>query len=203
MIRSDVIAQFVAFFSMWHLPGRLSTHTAGSTLYFSHPTACCLAFFWEDFNKLCCPKKTNSLHMLRLLFSGVWYIVYLHLVVWWTGCVMRKEIIFQTLPCGQGRRGLENVSVLYGRLSPRSPVGLKRPLGLKRLKQVGEIPRGGTTISRNIKTTYWQWWQGSSVPGWKPWVLILMPLKTRPDIISDEVDQMQRTWTPRSAILTV
>lgn len=199
MTGSDVIAQFVAFFSIWHSPGCLSTQQV-SLFIFSHSTTCFLAFFSGGFQQTVLPKENKlTTHNLIALLWCLAYFVYLHLVVWWTGCVMRKEIIFQTLPCGQDRRGLENMSVLCGGLLPGPQLGLKGLSGLKGSSRLGtdqeEVQRSATTLKPPT---------GSDGNG-KPWVLIfiLMPLKTQPDITSDKADQMRRVWTLRSAILTV
>lgn len=77
MIRSDVIAQFVAFFPIWHLPGRLSTHTAGCTFLFFPLHGSLFGLFLGRISTNCAAQRRQTDYMCShcsSLVSGISFI---------------------------------------------------------------------------------------------------------------------------------
>lgn len=119
----------------------VQSHTAGVTFYFSHSTACL-----GGFQQTMLPKenKLTTRSDCSSLVSGIFRLSPPSgLLVW---LCHEEGDHFSNTPMwtGQDRTG-EYVRSVW-RSSPRPPTGLKRPLGLKRLKQAGERPRGGPTL---------------------------------------------------------
>lgn len=120
MIRSDVIAQFVAFFSIWHLPGCLSTHTQQvAPFVFLTPQLVVWPFFGRISTNCAAQRKQTDYTCsdCSSLVSGISFISPPSGLVDW-------------LCHEEGDHFKEIMSVLCGDLLPCPQLGLKGLLGL-------------------------------------------------------------------------